>query len=396
MKKTKKTKSEPPHEIKKIIGRVRKSFFETMRRPPAESDRVFYWSYCYSEAEFKDEMIRIMIQAKIPQHLIYIYDKTGFMVSEAGYNRLSKDERKEIEDAAVEYESLEESNSKIYKAEDYSDGIGTHDNDPLVQALYILGNFVERNVNEGRRKIDVQNFVCAYLTVRAYRIVRAVFRAQRYTTSEESLVLVRSLYEIYCKLTYALHSQDNSNYLLDSDFGLINGEYEFANKDGKLKRHILVNKKTRKEIPRTRSFYDFIQTSPIQEDLELFEVLYEYLSSFVHSGSRHIFNAWKNSRDGFKLTNDRGEDFTVFVAMLTCLISAMIMQALLRLRKISNISRWDICLFCYATKGILSEVATPKNSEIFKLFPKIKARAARLPKSRHWKLLMKDLDYNRS
>jgi hypothetical protein len=324
-------------------------------------------------------MIETLLRADIPQRLIYIYDKTGFMVSKEGYKRLTKEERKEVRQAGLEYDALDqESDEDVYKLSDY-DEMGTEKDDPLKNALYVFGNFIERNVNSGRYTVDVQRFVCGYLIVRSYRIVRAIFRTQKFTTSEEALVLVRSLYEIYCKLVYATRSRRNAKYLLDSDFGLSSGKFEVLVKDGKPKRNILVNQKSGKEIPRTRSFYEYILTSRFSQDRELFEVLYEYLSSFVHSGSRHIFKTWTDKHSGFLLTHDNDENFKVFVSMLTCLISSMTMQSILSLRNISEVSRWDISLFCFATRHIVMDSAAPNGSELEDLFPKMKARAAVLP-----------------
>lgn len=365
--------------LSELTEQIEHSFFEAMRRPTRDGDRPFYWSYCYSDAEFKALMIANMLQASTPQRLIYIYDKTGFMVSKEGYKRLTKEEKKEIRLASLEYDTLDQqSQENIYKLSDY-DEMGTEKNDPLQNALYVFGNFIERNVNSGDYTVDIQRFVCAYLVVRAYRIVRSIFRSQKFTTTEEALVLVRSLYEIYCKLVYATRSKRNAKYLLDSDFGLSSGEYEVLIKDGRPKRNILVNRKSGKKIPRTRSFYEYISASRFPQDRELFEVLYEYLSSFVHSGSRHIFKTWNNNRTAFLLTQDNDENFKVLVSMLTCLISSMTLQTLLSLRNISEVSRWDISLFCFATRHIVMESTTPEGSELEDLFPKMKARAAVLP-----------------
>jgi hypothetical protein len=370
----------PAKELTQVLKDVEQRFREAMCRPARAHDRLSYWSYCYSDSEFRDNMIKALLQAKIPQHLIYIYDKTGFMVNEHGYKRLSKKEQEEIRNASSEYDVLEEETQQdIYKLEDYND-FGSTESNPLINALYIFGNFVERNINSGQQRIDSQKFICTYLLIRAFRIVRAIFRSQHYTTSEESLLLARSLYEIYCKLSYASHSKQNAQYLIDSDFGLAAGEYEVLQRDGKVRRRVLVHKKSQKTIPRTRSFYEYVASSPFPEDTELFKGLYDYLSSFVHSGSRHMLKVWVDQHTGFSLTNDKEEQFKVFVLMLTCFISSMIMQALLRLRSISPVSRWDISLFCYATRKTLGEVATPEGSEISELLPKIKARAAVLPR----------------
>ena len=129
-------RSKAAEELGRISASVEKSFFDAMRRPPKEGDRMFYWSFCYSDSEFKDMTIKLMLHAKIPQHLIYIFDTTGFMVNERGYKRLSKEEKEEIKQANAQYAALEEEGKEeVYKLSDYEDFEST--DDPLVNALYV-------------------------------------------------------------------------------------------------------------------------------------------------------------------------------------------------------------------------------------------------------------------
>jgi hypothetical protein len=122
-----------------------------MRRPPRDGDRPFYWSYCYSDTEYKAATIRLMLRAGSPQRLIHIYQRTGFMVSKEGYKKLTKEEKGEIKLAGSEYDALrEKSKDDIYKMADFDD-LAMEDNDPLINALYIFGNFIERNVNSSKR-----------------------------------------------------------------------------------------------------------------------------------------------------------------------------------------------------------------------------------------------------
>jgi hypothetical protein len=127
-----------PKELTQALKDIEERFFEFMRRPVCTNDRFLFWSYSYSDTEFNDNMIKTMLQARIPQNLIYIYDKTGFMVNNQGYKRLSKEERKEIRNAALEYDALKEENSQeIYNLADYDD-FESIENNPLVQVLYIF------------------------------------------------------------------------------------------------------------------------------------------------------------------------------------------------------------------------------------------------------------------
>lgn len=355
-----------------------KAFLDFMQRPILDHDRLFYWSYCYSELEFKHSMIHTMLVAGIPEELVYVYDKTGFAVGEEGYAQLTKEEKKEIKSAIADYKKIARKKVKLYDISKY-DNNHVDQHDPLVSALYIFGNFIERNVNSGNGAITEQNLVVSYLLVRAYRILRALARSQKFSTSEESLILVRSLYEIYCKLVFAIADIQNAQYLLDSDFGLSTGEFEVLKKNGKIKRNLLVNKSSGKIIPRNESFYKCIEASTQSSDKELFEVLYEYLSSFVHSGSRHVLSSWIKDKSGFALTNEDDEQLAAFVALLGSFISALIMQSLLQTNLASKISKWDITLFCFALKKVLADVEAPNNENIAAILSKMKIRSESMP-----------------
>lgn len=49
--------------LSELTEQIEHGFFEAMRRPPREGDRLFYWSYCYSDAEVRMLMIANMLRA---------------------------------------------------------------------------------------------------------------------------------------------------------------------------------------------------------------------------------------------------------------------------------------------------------------------------------------------
>lgn len=53
--------------------------------------------------KMKKEMLGIMRAAGIPPHLMYAYEKTGFLLLEEGYEALSPQERAEYDAAVDEY-----------------------------------------------------------------------------------------------------------------------------------------------------------------------------------------------------------------------------------------------------------------------------------------------------
>jgi len=93
MNRTTKHKSRTPGipNLSELTEQIEDNFFEAMHRPPRDGDRLFYWTYCYSDAEISSQMIATMLRANIPQRLIYVYDKTGLMVSDEAAVELGND-----------------------------------------------------------------------------------------------------------------------------------------------------------------------------------------------------------------------------------------------------------------------------------------------------------------
>lgn len=223
----------------------------------------------------------------------------------------------------------------------------------------------------------------AFLVVRAYRIVRAIFRMEQYSTGEERFILVRSLYEIYCKLIYLSAGRSHAEQLFAVDFGLIEGTHEIQNSNGKLNKSKIVDKASGKIFDRYLKFSRMISFSRIPSDGPLFDYLYEFLSSFVHSGSRHIRSTWKPDMSGFELVRE-DESLTVFVSLLTHTVSGMIMQEMLRIRGVSLISVRDIRSFCTIIKKMnLEIVATAKSYDpsYERLFALLRRRSVALPRN---------------
>ena len=53
--------------------------------------------------KIKRDMIALMRSAGISPELIYAYERTGFLLNEAGYKNLSADDRAEYDAAIAEY-----------------------------------------------------------------------------------------------------------------------------------------------------------------------------------------------------------------------------------------------------------------------------------------------------
>jgi hypothetical protein len=240
------------------------------------------------------------------------------MVSKEGWKNLSAEEKEEIEQAADEYEALrEEAGGDIYEAQKYAP-TDLDSNNPFISNLYIIGNFIERNVNDGRLKPNNKHFAVSFLIVRAYRLIRALYRMEKYSTAEERFILLRALYEVYCKIVYCLSAEDNAEHLFAIDFGLTIGSHELLTIKGITKRSKVIDKESGKIYDRYVKFRDLISFSKRKTDLPLFDSLYEFLSSFVHSGSRHVRSMLNADLSAFELTQE-DESVAVFVSVIPTL-----------------------------------------------------------------------------
>ena len=60
----------------------------------------------------EDETLKAMLAAGTPPHFVYAYQKTGFIVDEAGYKSMSPEDRAEYDAAIDEYFAIEDAHKK--------------------------------------------------------------------------------------------------------------------------------------------------------------------------------------------------------------------------------------------------------------------------------------------
>jgi hypothetical protein len=108
---TKKNRAAPP-DTEKLMRKQRKLFIRKFGREPTESDPVFFDEKANApepmkEGEFDSMMVSAMRAAGTDPLLVYVYQKTGFILNEQGYKNLSREDRAEYEAAVEEYYAME-------------------------------------------------------------------------------------------------------------------------------------------------------------------------------------------------------------------------------------------------------------------------------------------------
>ncbi|AZO24854.1 MAG: hypothetical protein E5W38_03210 [Mesorhizobium sp.] len=96
----------------KILRKRQKAFIKNFGRELSRDYKVLFVDNSdvpiqMSEEEMKSAIKKVMLAAGTPQHFIYAYEKTGFMVTENGYRNMSREDRAEYDHAIDEYFEME-------------------------------------------------------------------------------------------------------------------------------------------------------------------------------------------------------------------------------------------------------------------------------------------------
>ncbi|WP_334147862.1 hypothetical protein [Hyphomicrobium sp.] len=96
------------------LRKARKQFIKRFGREPREGDPLLWDEDApgdepvpMTEEKLRRQMLDNMAKAGTPGHLIYAFEKTGLIVDDAGYRRLSADDRAAWDNAMAEYEAME-------------------------------------------------------------------------------------------------------------------------------------------------------------------------------------------------------------------------------------------------------------------------------------------------
>jgi tetratricopeptide (TPR) repeat protein len=107
------------HEVVTRIEDHLALFKEKFGRDPAPNDPLFFDPDAPSPRPFSikklhRETIEAMRKAQIPEHHIFVFDKTGFILTEENYDKLTPEEQDEVESAYAEYfEKKKGKNNKL-------------------------------------------------------------------------------------------------------------------------------------------------------------------------------------------------------------------------------------------------------------------------------------------
>jgi hypothetical protein len=116
---------------------------------------------------------------------------------------------------------------------------------------------------------------------------------------------------------------------------------------------------------RNITFFSMISHSKYKQDTVLFDPIYEYLSSYAHSGMRHIFKDFDQETYGYSVGGDWNEDGSaVSFHFMASMIISMILHHLHGESGISLMSKRDIEYYCRVAKTMVKNSIVSSDSRI--------------------------------
>lgn len=286
------------NELMSLLEVQLQRFKETFGRDPGPNDPVFFEHfYMHETPEYIDDvMLEIMDKVGIDEAYKYAYKKTGRIVTEINKSLVPDIEIKEWMDAVNEYYTLQDSEDKLDESDTIVDSLISE----LEPCVMNLGMIVKRSgsFDEGYEREFTQKEYILFCVTKTFKTMKSILNHIKIGNIEDSLVLLRTVYENFINILYISRNPSALENLIAIQIGIKTGTHEYGtNKKGQVDKRVIIERKTGKEYLGHISNYMMINSSLNKIDVNIFDKLYELLSSFTHPDLKTVFHYI--NEDGF-------------------------------------------------------------------------------------------------
>ncbi|AJY76181.1 DUF5677 domain-containing protein [Paenibacillus beijingensis] len=263
------------------IEKHQNRFVEIYGREPKDDDLFFYDQYVspMDENEVEKMTVKLLEEVNADPAFIHAYKKTGRLVVKGYEGNLTDAELSEWRSALAEYYKLSE---ELQFEETVSE---SENNDYLVEfesSLYLFGMIIAKYGHVEGIKLTHNDFImfCVTKSFKTFKSIQVQLKAG---LIEDSLNLLRSVYENYLNIIYVLRYPERLDDLVAARIGMEEGTHEYlTHSSGKSDKRTIVDKVTGQKYIGHISTYSMATASPYKEDILIFDKLYEKLSRFTH------------------------------------------------------------------------------------------------------------------
>lgn len=349
----------PLHEkAVEIIESSKKDFIEKFGREPGDNDPLFF-DFFTTEDDYLDRMSEMLEKIGTRPEIIYAFRKTkGFVLTEHNKDLASPQDIQEWKDAIKEYRQKQKQPVKetIPKWEKiFMKCVQGMDDVLHIEGLLIYKSQKFRQDRSGLTENQFSPFdyflFCLTKTIKSTRGLLALL-ANNFT--EDALNLTRSVYENYLNTAYVLKHPEEVGALVEARIGFHTGAYTYAtDKNGKIDRKNFVEVKTGIKVKTSISNREMAKVSGHDEDIVIYEFLYDFLSRYTHPDVMSLFDYY--SENGFDhLKQNPSYHPLVFCLFINCLI----LHEACRFNEIDETTKKDIERFINKHKKNLAAAFT--------------------------------------
>ncbi|CAM3906750.1 SEC-C domain-containing protein [Cohnella lubricantis] len=360
-------------EFGEFLNDQKIEFNKIFGRDPGPNDPLFFQQYLTSIDQYQDEFIQIMREVGISEEYIYAYKATGRIVTEDNMDFLTDVEYQEWSNAVQEYFTL---NSLDGSGQD-SDESTINLLEELERCCFLVGMIVNQcglieSLDEEGIHLTQRDYILYCLT-KTLKTLKAIISQLVNMLPEDSLNLLRSIYENYLNIIFIIHKPTKIEDLVGAKIGLENGTHEYArNSKGQINKRVIYDKKTGKEYEGHISNYAMSKTSDYEIDVLIFDLFYDYLSSFTHPNISSLGHyVTDNKFDPFK-----EEILIEDIAIMCIFIVAFILDEIVNI-ELGEVISGDITTFLHRVKPKLVNYAIPEGHamKIIKIYDLFKERS---------------------
>lgn len=272
-----------PEFQKYIFEQPLRKFRHVFRRDPGPNDRVDPYTYVTDPEEFEANFIEAAESSGIDPAIVYAFRKTGRIMMEGVSDRLPQKYVDEWNEAVEEYHA---SLNDPAPAPSAIDEKMSRVMDEAVRLPFLFGKLLADVNQRAPGKLRKRGFpavfalFCAARTAKSLQAIRTLMETQ---AAEDSLTIVRSMYEGYLHCIGTLREPGLLEEVQKAKGGVHAGTHRHPrNRKGRTNFRIAVDVATGERLCADLSIAKLAALSPHPEDMVIYGELYSYLSRFAH------------------------------------------------------------------------------------------------------------------
>jgi hypothetical protein len=266
--------------VAEALRQQEQRFVEMFGRKPLPDDPIFF--DMPSATEVEEQMVEVMVKARIRPELIYAYVKTrGLIVTAENRDLIPDKDLAEWNAAIDEFRAANKRKTKKGRSDPFVKAL-----DRLPEQLQRAESYlhmivqehgIARNISapEAEKHHSLHDYVF-FCATKSLKTLRAIKQLIPEGFGEDSLALCRSIYESYLAINYVIHYPATINSFVAGKVGLHSGDFSLK------KQRIIVDNSTGDVVGEKISAYRMAKNSPHPEDSAVYNFLYRYLSEFTH------------------------------------------------------------------------------------------------------------------